>query len=524
MPSSAAARAAGPSVLSGPPVPSVTADRPFARMRAGGRPYIDKTAFIAALLAEGPCDVTVVTRPAGFGKTLMLDMLRTFFDIGEPHGRELFRGLAVLRKRALCRVWMRSRPVVCLSLHGMPGENFAEWYKAFRDLAAALCAEHAALLASPRVGMAEKRRLKAITGRQAGEETVSLTLGTLCMALLQEHGRPAILLVDDFDAPLAGASADRESVRQNGTARFLRGLFRAALRPACPAASPPEFALFFGRRPCPEHRLFPDGSFACCDAADPRFAAGFGFTEAEVDALLAAAGFAGSSPAGWKEALRDGCGVWRFGCPPGQAMFSPREVQNFIGEPCGRPDAARSPAGPWSVPGPSRERADGIRLVRTVLERTPGSLAGLAGLVSGGSIGLRVCRSMARGSFSDASTFRGQHPWAALCHAGLLAGQPAGERDGGGDDRKPDSGEDSELAAVLSGRQARDLVLEGVRSWLADILPVDARGDLFGPLRDCDSARFAAALEGILSSPAFPALPSAASVLSMLRLLFLARG
>lgn len=93
----------------------------FEKIRTEGFYYIDKTAFIHELLYSWG-EVNLFTRPRRFGKTLNMDMLKTFFEIGTD--ASLFAGLAIAEEQELCRKYMGQFPVVFLSLKSIEGADF----------------------------------------------------------------------------------------------------------------------------------------------------------------------------------------------------------------------------------------------------------------------------------------------------------------------------------------------------------------------------------------------------------------
>jgi hypothetical protein len=93
----------------------------FEKMRTSGFYYVDKTSFIKELL-HGWGEVNLFTRPRRFGKSLNMDMLKSFFEIGcKP---ELFDGLDIAKDAELCQKYMGKFPVIFISLKGANGNDF----------------------------------------------------------------------------------------------------------------------------------------------------------------------------------------------------------------------------------------------------------------------------------------------------------------------------------------------------------------------------------------------------------------
>ena len=92
----------------------------FAEMRNNGYYYIDKTNLIVDLLDKGPVEVTQITRPRRFGKSLGMSTLANFLDIRKD-SKQLFEGLAISKNTTLCKKWMNQCPVVFFSFKDTDG-------------------------------------------------------------------------------------------------------------------------------------------------------------------------------------------------------------------------------------------------------------------------------------------------------------------------------------------------------------------------------------------------------------------
>ena len=95
----------------------------FEKIRKNGYYYVDKSGLIAELLREESMEVTLITRPRRFGKTLGMSMLESFFSMGKDSGG-LFDGLAIMQEKKLCAKWMNRWPTVFLSFRRVDGLDF----------------------------------------------------------------------------------------------------------------------------------------------------------------------------------------------------------------------------------------------------------------------------------------------------------------------------------------------------------------------------------------------------------------
>ena len=98
----------------------------FEKIRNNGFYYVDKTGLIEELL-KTEAEVTLITRPRRFGKTLGMSMLESFFDI-RKNSRKLFEGLEIARQSELCSKWMNQYPTVSVSFRQVDGLNFTSAY------------------------------------------------------------------------------------------------------------------------------------------------------------------------------------------------------------------------------------------------------------------------------------------------------------------------------------------------------------------------------------------------------------
>ena len=182
------------------------------KIRTEGFYYVDKTDLIGGLL-DIRGEVNLFTRPRRFGKTLMMDMLRAFFAVGSDGA--LFEGLKVAEDRELWDRYMGKYPVVSISLKGVSGGDYAE----ARDMLCTTIGETAMgfqfLEESDRLSPREKQQYAQLvtvgpTGGAAfilSDPVLKSSLKTLTVLLEKHYGRKVILLIDEYDVPLAKAEA-----------------------------------------------------------------------------------------------------------------------------------------------------------------------------------------------------------------------------------------------------------------------------------------------------------------------------
>lgn len=255
----------------------------FDKIREGKFYYIDKTSFIQEMLSQ-PFEVNLVTRPRRFGKSLTMSMLEDFFDISRD-SRAHFEGLAISKDTALCEEWMNQWPVVSLTLKGVEALNFQTAYERFRILIATLYKKYAFLLDSEAIDQDDKAAFRAIKAQKADTGALTDSLLLLCRMMNAHYGKPAILLIDEYDVPLAKA-------HEHGYYAEMLDVIRALLGAALKTNPCLKFGVVTGCLKISKESIFTGlNNLVANTITVNRFDERIGFTEPEVLALLTAAGF-----------------------------------------------------------------------------------------------------------------------------------------------------------------------------------------------------------------------------------------
>jgi len=176
----------------------------FAKMREGDYYYIDKTAFIKDLLNK-EFEANLVTRPRRFGKSLTMSMLEDFFDISRD-SKSHFDGLDISKETVFCEQWMNKWPVVLLTLKDIEGLTFDSACGMLYILVSELCKKYAFLSESDKVDTDDKILFNGLKSQKADKESLKSSLMLLTRMMSAHYGKPTILLVDEYDVPLAKAS------------------------------------------------------------------------------------------------------------------------------------------------------------------------------------------------------------------------------------------------------------------------------------------------------------------------------
>ena len=256
----------------------------FAEIRQAGFYYVDKTKFIEQLL-DGWGKVNLFTRPRRFGKTLNMSMLRYFFEIGAD--ASLFDGLQIAKNKKLCEEYQGKYPVIFLSFKNVEGLTFADAQYRLAELIAGEAERFAFLAQSDKLTENERSLYCGLTavreGRYAlaGEVLVS-ALQLLSKLLSKHYGQKTIILLDEYDVPL-------DKAFQNGYYKEMVSLIRGMLGQALKTNEFLQFAVLTGCLRVSKESIFTGlNNFKVLSITDNRFDEQFGFTDAEVEQLLAA--------------------------------------------------------------------------------------------------------------------------------------------------------------------------------------------------------------------------------------------
>ena len=178
--------------------------------------YTDKTSYIRNVL-EGDGKVMLFTRPRRFGKTVFMSTLNSFLNIDKDHPfdtsvqQELFKGTEILKDTKFCEKYMGKFPVIFITLKGVDGDTFEEAYEMFAIAVSRVASKYKYLLDSPKLDADDKEKLKRLTDEYSLMKTdnaaiLKTSLKTLSDLLYKEYGKLPVLLIDEYDVPLAKAS------------------------------------------------------------------------------------------------------------------------------------------------------------------------------------------------------------------------------------------------------------------------------------------------------------------------------
>ena len=195
----------------------------FGKIRREHVFYIDKTRFIKEWW-ESKDEVTLITRPRRFGKTLTMSMVEQFFSV-EYAGNENFQGLEIWKEDGY-RKMQGTYPVISLSLSSVKEKSYEEARKKICSLIRMLYQKNSFLLEGDWLNGQEKAEFRQVSAAMP-EYEASLTIRKLSGYLKRYYGKNVILLMDEYDTPMQEAYV--KGYWQE-LADFMRNLLNAALK------------------------------------------------------------------------------------------------------------------------------------------------------------------------------------------------------------------------------------------------------------------------------------------------------
>ena len=239
--------------------------------------YVDKTDMIKTLLDHWAY-VTLFTRPRRFGKTLNMSMLKSFFSIHTD--KALFQGMKIAEETELCRKYMGRFPVIALSLKGIEAQTYEDAFQTAVQVIKQAASEVDYLRESTVLSEEDKSALKELLEGEMDMAAFTGSLFTLSRLLTKHHDEKTVILIDEYDVPLAKAF---EYGYYDQMATLIRGFLGNALK----TNDYMQFAVLTGCMRISKESIFTGlNNFKIYSITDRRFRTAFGFTDTEVQELL----------------------------------------------------------------------------------------------------------------------------------------------------------------------------------------------------------------------------------------------
>ena len=263
-------------------------DESFDEIRKTGLYYVDKTELLYDLAGQTINKVTLFTRPRRFGKTLNMSMMESFFDINRD-SRGVFEGLDISKHQIFCSEWMNRYPVLFISFKDVDGLNFESAYGQLQAILADYCKTIISCFENKSIDSADAEIFERLRYQNGSLSDVKGSLKTIMRMMNAVHGKPVILLIDEYDVPLAKAS--EKNTAQNRYYEQMLDVIKGMLSVALKTNEYLKLAVVTGCLRIAKESIFTGtNNFASYSVTDEDFSEYFGFTQEEVNCLLADVG------------------------------------------------------------------------------------------------------------------------------------------------------------------------------------------------------------------------------------------
>lgn len=249
----------------------------FEKIRRDGFYYVDKTGLIEQLLNNWG-EVNLFTRPRRFGKTLNMSMLKCFFEIGTD--QSLFDGLYISKNKALCDAYMGKYPVISISLKGVNADSYENARSLLKRIVMEEAKMHRIIMSGNRLDDIDKAEYMSLVTGDMGEDTLVYSMKTLTALLEKYYEKKVIVLIDEYDVPLAKAN---ENGYYDQMVLLVRNLFENVLK----TNSSLKFAVLTGCLRVAKESIFTGlNNFKTNSILDEEYDETFGFVDDEVKEML----------------------------------------------------------------------------------------------------------------------------------------------------------------------------------------------------------------------------------------------
>ena len=283
--------------------------------------YVDKTELIYDLVANTGNEVTLFTRPRRFGKTLTMSMMESFFDVNRD-SRDLFADCNVFTNHPdFCREWMNQYPVLFITLKDVEGLTFESAFKMFKTVLGSLCKKVSTVIMQHKgkVDPDDMVKFGKLKSETAGLEDAKNSLKTIMRMMNAIYGKPVILLIDEYDVPLAKAEETKNKEFYRQMLDLIRGIMSISMK----TNEYLKFAVVTGCLRISKESIFTGvNNFACYSVTNRKFSRYFGFTREEVAEMLDAFGMSDKM-----ELIRQWYDGYIFG---NTEVFCPWDVASYL--------------------------------------------------------------------------------------------------------------------------------------------------------------------------------------------------
>ena len=424
----------------------------FAKIRDEGYYYIDKTNLITEILESSIAEVTLITRPRRFGKTLGMSMLADFFDVRRDSSKH-FAGLAIAKHTKICNQWMNQYPTIFVSLKDVDGISFQDACAQLSLQFADLYKEYAFLLDANNIDNDDRNIFQKIKAREASLPDLSRALSTLMKMLNTYYGKPVILLLDEYDVPIAKASS-------HGYYTEMMNIIKPLLSTSLKDNPNLCFALITGCMRIAKESVFTGtNNFVSDSIVRSNLKESFGFTQNEVDKLLAEA-----NAEAYAETIRTWYDGYHFDAAD---VYCPWDVISYLYDLQRNPQA--KPVSYW------RNTSDNS-IIRSFIDYASSNITEkLETLLAGGFIVQKVDDSLTYDYLHSSE----ENLWSILYLTGYLTKAR--------DEVLPTTIPDGYSALMIPNEEIKEIYETTVMKWFADNAQASNRKALFAAVWSGDS-------------------------------------
>lgn len=422
----------------------------FERIRELNYYYVDKTGLIKTLLQGEMDQVTLITRPRRFGKTMAMNMVASFLDIRKD-SKELFDGLEISKEKEICKNWMNQYPTLFLSLKDVDGTTFENAFNMLKFVISSLCSQNSYLETGENIRENEKDIFSRLRSQTASITDIKGSIVTIMNMMQSYYEKPVILLIDEYDVPIAKAS-------NNGYYKGMLEVIKGMLSTALKDNSSLKFAVITGCLKIAKESIFTGtNNFVSDTISSTRYNEYYGFTQQDVDKLLADAEI---------EEKADLIKEWYDGYNFGEfEVYCPWDVMNYLRDL--QNDLNARPVSYW------KNTSDNA-IIRSFIDYTGAAIRKkLEVLIAGGSI----CQKIEEDLTYDYLHSSEDNVWSILYLTGYFT--KVGERD-----------KDGQIELRIPNKEVKEIFESTVRKWFEDSARVTNRKDLFDAVwnKDADKA------------------------------------
>lgn len=411
----------------------------FEKIRQDGYYYVDKTGLIKDMLKNKIPEVTLITRPRRFGKTLAMSMLASFFDIRRD-SKKLFQGLNISKEQQLCNDWMNQYPTLFLSFKDVDGTIFENALGLLRFTIAELCKKHTYLIESDMVDQDDKETFRKLKSMGSNLPELQGSIIMLMNMMKAYYNKPVILLIDEYDVPIAKASS-------NGYYKEMLEVMKTMLSTALKDNETLKFAVVTGCLKIAKESVFTGtNNFVSDTISSERYNEYYGFTQKDVDQILQDSQIEEKA-----SDIKEWYDGYRFG---EFDVYCPWDVMNYLWDLTNNQNA--KPVSYW------KNTSDNA-IIRSFIDYSGAAIKKkLEILISGGSIRQQIEENLTYDYLHSSE----ENLWSILYLTGYLTN--ASERD-----------TDGTIELKIPNKEIKEIFETTVKKWFEDNAKIIDRKELF---------------------------------------------